>query len=489
MRNFQINFITNTATIRWLKILMAFEKNYQCSTQGLAKITGSTTRTIVTDITDLKEYFGDCLSIDSSHKGYIFSIKQSAVYLTKKRALIADEILFHIIESIFHNDLYSSSEWAEKYHISESTVLRYLRKVQPIFSFYRLEIQTNPICFLGEEINIRKFFHDFYYESEITAHTIFPPIAIQNITASAFSRCYQLDQHACSFGEFNYYLYITFERHFAGQRIELPKQIKKLFEQYNDFRLFSEINEAVSEQYQKELPHEEVLYLFLLVKARRSISNLAIEQNFCREYNHWPEIKQLAAAFVKDCLPDTQDSARDRLLVESFFTVAKIKQLLSPLLNHMISDTVQFVEEAYTDDYHLFKNYLLTQPLAREIWDSNTLEHLGTSLTMYVTSIKSLYWQAKKNIAFLFEGPFYLCQLLKCKSVRYLRSSRTFYFPDSNELSAGYLEKNQIDLIVTNYTEYITEYAQDIDYLLFKTFPDEHDWEALEETLNANFNP
>jgi len=100
-----------------------------------------------------------------------------------------------------------------------------------------------------------------------------------------------------------------------------------------------------------------------------------------------------------------------------------------------------------------------------------------------------LYWQAKKNIAFLFEGPFYLCQLLKCKSVRYLRSSRTFYFPDSNELSAGYLEKNQIDLIVTNYTEYITEYAQDIDYLLFKTFPDEHDWEALEETLNANFNP
>lgn len=49
--------------------------------------------------------------------------------------------------------------------------------------------------------------------------------------------------------------------------------------------------------------------------------------------------------------------------------------------------------------------------------------------------------------------------------------------------------KNQIDLIVTNYTEYITEYAQDIDYLLFKTFPDEHDWEALEETLNANFNP
>ena len=138
-----------------------------------------------------------------------FSIKNSSDYLTKKRALIADEILFHIIESIFHHDLLTSSEWAEKYHISESTVLRYLRKVQPIFSSYRLEIQTNPVSFVGEEINIRKFFHDFYYESEITGHTIFPPIAIQNITASAFSKCYQLNQHTCSFGEFNYYLYIT----------------------------------------------------------------------------------------------------------------------------------------------------------------------------------------------------------------------------------------------------------------------------------------
>ena len=72
MRNFQNNFITNTATIRWLKILMAFEKNHHCSTVGLAKISGSTTRTIMTDITNLKEHFGDCLMIDSSHKGYFF---------------------------------------------------------------------------------------------------------------------------------------------------------------------------------------------------------------------------------------------------------------------------------------------------------------------------------------------------------------------------------------------------------------------------------
>ncbi|EAC5443467.1 M protein trans-acting positive regulator, partial [Listeria monocytogenes] len=59
---------------------------------------------------------------------------------------------------------------------------------------------------------------------------------------------------------------------------------------------------------------------------------------------------------------------------------------------------------------------------------------------------------------------------------------------DSNELSQAYLEKNQIDLIVTNYTEYITEYAQNIDYLLLKTFPDDYDWEALEAKLNTNFN-
>ena len=61
-------------------------------------------------------------------KGYIFTVLNPAKYVAAKRALITDEILFHIVERFFQHEEMRSSEWAERYHISESTVLRYLRK-------------------------------------------------------------------------------------------------------------------------------------------------------------------------------------------------------------------------------------------------------------------------------------------------------------------------------------------------------------------------
>ena len=228
MRELQMKFVTNTATIRWMRILDLFELEPLCSTRALAKASSSTTRTIVTDITDMKSHFKDALHIDSSHKGYIFTVLNPAKYLAAKRALITDEILFHIVESIFQHEEMRSSEWAERYHISESTVLRYLRKVQPVLRDYHLQLDYNPITFIGDEMDIRKFFHDFYYESEITAHTIFPPIAIHDITVKAFSDCQRTSKQACSFGELNYYLYITLERYCGGHTVKLPKKISKL---------------------------------------------------------------------------------------------------------------------------------------------------------------------------------------------------------------------------------------------------------------------
>ena len=46
---------------------------------------------------------------------------------------------------------------------------------------YRLTLSLKKVDFIGKEIDIRSFFHDFYYESEITPHTVLPSIAIQSI--------------------------------------------------------------------------------------------------------------------------------------------------------------------------------------------------------------------------------------------------------------------------------------------------------------------
>ncbi|WP_368259048.1 helix-turn-helix domain-containing protein [Enterococcus gallinarum] len=488
MRELQMKFVTNTATIRWMRILDLFELEPLCSTRALAKASSSTTRTIVTDITDMKSHFKDALHIDSSHKGYIFTVLNPAKYLAAKRALITDEILFHIVESIFQHEEMRSSEWAERYPISESTVLRYLRKVQPVLRDYHLQLDYNPITFIGDEMDIRKFFHDFYYESEITAHTIFPPIVIHDITVKAFSDCQRTNKQACSFGELNYYLYITLERYCGGHTVKLPKKISKLFSTKEDFKEFAEINQHIFDHYQQRLPQEEILYLFLLVWSRRSINDVTGEEVFCQKYNQWAEITQLASDFVATCIPETKNSSRDHILIESFFTVAKIKQLLSPLLNHNIVDVNLYAQRLFPESYQKCRNFLTENPLAVATWNKKSLSHLSASLTIYLESIKSLYWHTKKNVAFLFEGSYILCQYLKSKSMHYLHSSKNFFFPDSNELSPDYLMMNHIDLVVTNYTEYVSDYANDIDCLIFKTFPDKNDWNKLAKCLNPHMN-
>ena len=161
VKNLQTHFVTNAATLRWLRILDIFEENPVCSTKTLAEVSNSTSRTIVSDINDLKLHFGDSVSIESSHRGYVFGICHPGQYLTAMRSLIADEMLFHIVESIFQNELRSSLEWAETYHISESTVLRYLKKIHPVLRAYGLKMQYSPVTFIGKESHIRKFFHDF----------------------------------------------------------------------------------------------------------------------------------------------------------------------------------------------------------------------------------------------------------------------------------------------------------------------------------------
>lgn len=139
VKNLQTHFVTNAATLRWLRILDTFEENPVCSTKTLAEVSNSTSRTIVSDINDLKLHFGAPVSIESSYWGYVFDMCHPRQYLTAKRSLIADEMLFHIVESIFQNELRSSLEWAETYHISESTVLRAL-------------FEENPSCIAGVRV-------------------------------------------------------------------------------------------------------------------------------------------------------------------------------------------------------------------------------------------------------------------------------------------------------------------------------------------------
>lgn len=175
MRELQINFILNKTTVRWFQLLNDFERERTCSLTAFAAKLHVTQRTISSDIKGIKEHFGDSIQLTQVAYGYYFTEKAPMDYLEKKRQLVSEEGLYQLMEGIFHGELHPIEEWAYRLHVSESTLRRYLQGVAPILKNYGLTIGYSPVNMKGNETNIRKFFQDFYYEADVTPHTLLPP--------------------------------------------------------------------------------------------------------------------------------------------------------------------------------------------------------------------------------------------------------------------------------------------------------------------------
>ncbi|MDY4306913.1 hypothetical protein SNF32_04465 [Enterococcus mundtii] len=75
-----------------------------------------------------------------------------------------------------------------------------------------------------------------------------------------------------------------------------------------------------------------------------------------------------------------------------------------------------------------------------------------------------------------FEGNEYISQHLEALVRKYLGGFQNIYFLRPNELCASYIENHEINLLVTNYNEYLTFSSLGLECLLLKTVPDASDW-------------
>lgn len=111
--------MTNKTTVRWLKMLNTLEKSTVCSATELAKISHSTSRTIGKDVHHIRDYFQDAILLRSTHHGYVLIQLSVTAYEEKKAALLSNEPLFIILESIFFSELHALDEWSDKLYLSK----------------------------------------------------------------------------------------------------------------------------------------------------------------------------------------------------------------------------------------------------------------------------------------------------------------------------------------------------------------------------------
>lgn len=490
MKEFQLRFIINKHTVRSLKILSFLQRAPFLTLNDLADITSSSDRTTLTDIQKIREYFSTTINLKSTNFGYNLEILSTEEYIEKKRALLDEEPLFKILESIFFNDCLSLNEWSELLYTTESTLNKQLSSIQGILSEYQIVLSRAPINFIGSEINIRQFFHDFYYESDITPHTVLPSITIQDVSSTLIQNTFFKEYSYITYTEFNYIMFITLQRLATGNQIK-EFNLSSKFKKDNllvikEKAALSLVKKMVAEYYEVHLPEAEVLYLYTQLVTRRSLLSVSSEKKFIQSFNICNHSKRNAMAYCKKISVPSGELERSAIFFESFFLSIKIKQLLAPVLNQNLSDITKYVQRLFPDQYNIAHEFMSSSLFKDFNLSNRNVRDISADLVLYSDSLRNTYWKTNRNIAILLEGNRYLTENIRSIAQRYLGKHYSLYFPDVTKISRDYFSDNQINLIVTNYSEYLTNLTYDIDILLFEMIPTKKDWNTLFQILSPS---
>ncbi|MEB8401535.1 helix-turn-helix domain-containing protein [Enterococcus casseliflavus] len=484
MENLQLKFITNKVTIRWLKILDMLERSRVCSSKQIADSLKIGIRTISTDIREMREHFGSSVEISSEYVGYFFKEINPDLYHMRKRELIKGEVLFIVLKSILNGNLHTFEEWAFKFHLSESTMKRYLMSAEETLQEYELKFALTPVDLLGEEANIRKFFKDFYYEVEIVPHTLLPIDQMRKFIEQ-YTNLNQFKFNTnISQSDFSYYLYIMIQRIKSKRHLKTNKPMNVFVYSEHEKNFFNALDTYVYSEEGVIIPQEEKKILYLYCACQRTINDIEREKDFCNQFDKEMSLKKVSYSFLS--IYDEKLYLMNPDLsyyVHSFFTAIQNLDNIHPIFNRNVTGINEFSNSAYPEGMKIAYQFIKKNCAVLNV-STKFIDDIVANLVLTVESIKDLHKPNPKKIAFLIEGSYYLSRSIESKAYRYLGAHHQIYFINMNKLNKKFLSENKIDIFVTNQGDYITEFLANVEYLVFKSLPDISDWNNLLKMIN-----
>ncbi|WP_429974995.1 helix-turn-helix domain-containing protein [Enterococcus sp. DIV0840c] len=484
MRNLQLGFITNQSTKRIFRLLDIIERDRQFTIGDLAKEIGVTQRTIGREMKYIKEYFAGCVALTSGNSGNFFEEIQPSMYQDKKRDLLKDECLFGIIRDIFYGNLNDVGELAHTYHFSESTFRRILSQCAPILQQYGLDWVSNPLSIVGEEAGLRKFFKDFYYEGGETLYTFSPDDKLHRLILKRLNNSLGNYENGTgtTINSFYYNFYIAIRRASQGHQVKIPEQLKKTVFREKEFLVLYTLKEDIEILYGFKLAKEEFCWVYLVAICKRTIDKHTREQYFYERFNLWPELAGLVMDFLSAKRISEPMINEVGLFLRSFFLSRKINNIISPCLNKEMSDIKDAVIRYDGNHYQENLSFLYSKIDVLNL-PKGYIEDVCLSLTLYSNLIFDVY-SPKKNIFFLLEGDHFVCQHIRMRAIQQFGNKHTLTFLPLQHITKELLNKNHVDLIVSNYSRYIQDYVVNTDYILLKSVPDDRDWKNLEKKVD-----
>lgn len=483
MKTTQLQLLINTNNKRWFQILANLERSSSLSTKELASILDSSPRTITSSISEIKTYFEQSASITSSTNGFTLTITDKVAYLDKKKELLEYEPILTILSGIFYGDQLSIFEWADRLYLSDRTLISYLKKVEPILERYQLNINYQSLLFIkGKEIDIRNFFLVIFYEEDTLPHFILPPILINNVVRNLSIIEFNYLHLNVPHYKLAYLLFITYQRISLGYELKISDAIIDTLLNSNLANAMKELKLSFEKQTELDLPTSDLTYLMLIL-----LDSGSYDDKLLLSSANSQDLDAIFTPLILDfCkkLDLTVDTLTKNYL-QSFFHLYYLKNEASPTCLFFPTSVTHYFDTNYQNELKTLKALLANYPDA--FWSTTSANF---EYNLLLASIRLIYESSVNhfNIAFLFEGPSEVTTVLEELTHMYIPSNYKLYFFHTHTLLEEEIDRLAIQLVVTNFSEYIFDLPKDVHYLLFSYIPTAEDWNKLVQYIDPRLS-
>lgn len=350
---------------------------------------------------------------------------------------------------------------------------------------YGLDWSPSPLSIKGNEVALRKFFKDFFYEGVETPYTVLPFSGLRELILNKVGK--SIGEYDVGSGttpqSFYYTLCISIIRASNGNFVTIPQNIKEITYNEPDFSFLINIGEEIERIYDVKLPNEELAWVYLDTICKRTIDNLEQERKFFQRFNLWRDIPQITDNFLNMREIHEVDRPMIATFLNSFFLSKKINDIIEPSLNNEILDLVNQIISRDRETFEKNKEFLQDNASKLLISPKYNLE-LCASFTIFTDMILEIY-SSSKTVYFLLEGNHFVCQSIRIKAIKLFGIKHNLVFVPIQYLTKKILNEKEIDLIITNYSRYITDFIDNKEYILIKELPDDLDWSKIEKKLGC----
>lgn len=380
--------------------------------------------------------------------------KSIDLYITK---LAKQSLVFEIIDSIFHGQIFSFQEAMDNFYVTKSVLLRAIGHMNQMLKHSHISISTAQVDFVGDESDIRFFLFAFYSDFR----DCFVTLDEQDVDAEAYfdilvsSRRENFPQ--LHFSQFRTTIWIMVVRN----RLRFNHYVKvpqSLIEEVKQHAIFPVLTKTIYEFSLKtfgihEISQDDAVWMFITSLHCISYSTNSDTVDSTRPYrtrrDTSPEVIERVNQILLQAFPENivQSDAVDSL--RSFLINMRLLVTLTPRFSGVSFPLKNFMKNSYPKIYHTWLETLQTQ--TTNFYPAECLDDMAISLTLLQTSMPQQHSMKQIRVLFSFQGEAGYDDFLVHRSKQMLRKTVNAYYAFERSVNKKLIEEVGADIVVCNY--------------------------------------